>query len=759
MRQLTFGILLLLIALPVSSLADPEPTGPWHPEFTEHPRLLFDADDLTMIQERLPRWPYTTLMSRVRSRANGGFSAEPPDPYNASREYSLSNIAKAAAFVAWVDQDETMADRAAQALEASAPDFGGDLLVLYGSDIHIAEAVEGYCYAYDILAGADMIDPARLAAIEAQLTGLIATWYHDFIDILAVVPAAHENNHRTKVAAAFAAAGMTFNQHPDANKWFNWGMSETYYVVFEVQTTDGGVVAEGPSYADYSGVNHLPMFQSYDRLIGEDVTLKRRDFCVLGPNCTWSDYDIINPMDHPKNYATHLWKVKSRRPDGATPALDDSHPAGYFNGHVAARYNDGLLAWDWLNDDFSPLFTTHCSELNVEAIAFYDDTLEVTPPDETFGPHFILPDDGNAFFRSGWETDDSWLAFIAENGQARDAGGGHEHADNLSLSYFARGEYLLLDPGYIAWGEHEVVRRGEHHNVPTVDGYAPPTPIDLMPNAEDAFITDGMTEVAAPFVTGESRWRNTDFTRTVFWADNDYLIVADDMRSDSAAKFGVMWHGQAGGDSGFTFTQTDDGGIWMPGESAVRVHVASAAGPTSAQVLMNIHSFHWMQMIEHNSLDIRDTNSTTHGRFLSIALPYAQSDETPRNVVWLSEEGMAAARVEGEQNDFILAQPENRKRTFNAAQTGLFDVLTTAQTLMIPGASTLDAGEAFLDGNGLIRFGDKRPWAFFGTGRVWIRWTGEVWEFDTAGEDGWLMTTGVEMKVEPIDASRLKRRR
>ncbi len=758
MRRLIFILTIFLVVLPAFSHADPEPTGAWHSEITQYPRMLFDADDLPAIQERLDRWPYTTLMNHIRSRANGSFSAEPPDPYNASREYSLANIAKSAAFVAWIDQDADTADRAAQALEASAPDFGGDITILIGSDIHIAEAVEGYCYAYDILAGTGLIDAQRLADIEAHLAGMISTLYHDYVDILASALMVHENNHRTKTAAAFAAAGMVFNQHTEADKWFNWGMSEAYYVVFDVQTTDGGAVAEGPSYADYSAVNHLPAFMSYDRLIGEDTTLKRRDLCLIGPNCTWSDYDIVNPMDHPKNYATHLWKVKSRRPDGATPALDDSHPTGYFNGMVSARYNDGLLAWDWLSDDFNPLFTTHCSDLSVETVAFYDDTVEAAPPDDTFGPNFIMPGDGNAFFRSGWAADDSWAAFIAENGRPREAGGGHEHADNISLSYFARGEYLLLDPGYIAWEEHEVVRRGEHHNVPTVDGNAPPTPIDLLPNAEDAFITDGMTDAAAPFVTGESSWKNADFKRTVFWADNDYLIVADDMTSDTARNFGVLWHGQAGGDSGFTFTQTEDGGIWMPGESAVRVHVASAAGATAAEVLVNIHSFQWMQMIEHNSLDIRDVNTTKHGRLLSIAIPYAQTGETPRDVTWIGDDKMIAARVDGEQSDFVLAQSENRVRAFSAEQTGLFDVKTTAQTLMIPGSSTLEAGEVFLDGDGAICIGEKRPWAFQDTGRVLIRWTGDDFEFDLEKEEGVRMTTGVRMQAEPIDPSRLKRR-
>jgi hypothetical protein len=737
------ALTIFLLAGAASAWAAGEPAGPWRPDITARPRLLGDAARRDVFLDRLSREPYITLMNRVRSRANSGFSPTPPDPYDAGREYGLSNIAKAAAFTAWIDDNPAMAERAAQALEAMAPDFGPNpWLMFIDSDIHIAEAVTGYCYAYDILAGTGLIEAGRLAAIEDLLGGMIAAWYTGFIDQLASAVSVLRNNHGSKTGAAFAAAGMTLNQRDDANKWFNFGLTYLYNIWFAIQVVPGGVVAEGTYYAEYSAVNHLPVFLSYNELVGEGATLLKRDFCLLGPNCNWSNYEIDNPLDNPLNVESHLWFVKARRPDGSAPALDDANPTGYFNGLVSAYYADGRLAWEWLNNAFDPLFTTHCSEINVEAIAWYDDAVAAAPPAEDFGPDFLLPAEGEAIFRSGWGADDSWVMLIAENGQARIEGGGHEHADNLSPAFFARGEDLLLDPGYIAWEEHEKVRLGIHHNVPTVDGEGPPAPIIAQAKlgTVDAFLVDGLTNIAAPFATATSSWSEADFARTLLFPDHDCLVVFDRMSAAAPHQFGVLWHGQGGGNSGFPFTQTADGGTWAPGGAAVDVHVGASTGATAASTLINIHSYGWMNEIEHVSLDTRAVDPAEQARLLSIAVPYYSASETPRAVEWLSRENLVAARIVGDAADFAFAQTARARQDFTAEETGSRALTTNAQTLLLR-AEDGDAGFAYLDGGGYFLLDGKRPWVFGETDRVWLEWDGSQWRFELPAGGGTLVTS------------------
>jgi len=330
---------------------------------------------------------------------------------------------------------------------------------------------------------------------------------------------------------------------------------------------------------------------------------------------------------------------------------------------------------------------------------------------------------------------------LAENGQPRTAGGGHEHSDKLSVSLFARGAYLLMDPGYIAWERHEGVRRSEHHNVPTVDGQGPPNFIDIFHGGEpgnDACLVDGLTDDAMPFATATSSWEDTAFTRTLLLPDADYAIVIDEMQSDAAREFGVLWHGQAGGNSGFAFTPAADGATWAPGDAAVDVHIGSSAGATAATTLTNLHSFSWMQEIEHTSLDTRAVAATDHARFVSVLVPYGTTDAPPRTVTWLGDDGLVAARIEGDAVDFVLAQPEIVLRQFAAVETGSVAVAASVKTLVLRGDAT--AGHAYLDGNGALMVGAGPVWGFFGTGRVWAEWADGAWTFEFAEEGGQLLT-------------------
>lgn len=728
-------IFVLTLLLPGVSLAADPPSGPWHPEITARPRLLFDADDLSLLQDRLTREPYITLMNRVRGRANGSYNPTIPDPYNASREYGNANIAKAAAFVAWIDNDADKADKAASILEVLGVDFGS-LYLLIDQDIHIAEALMCYCQAYDTLAGTGLIEPTRLQAIEDRIGLLSFNLYRDFFDTLAIWQEISFSNHSIKINSALAVAGMTLNQNDDANKWFNLGMTKTVYKLFELNI-NAGSYAESPYYGTYSAVNHLPFFLMYDRLLGQDMTLLERGFCLLGPNCAWHEIEVVNPLDNPELYEMSEWYVKLRMPTGDAPPFDDANLEGFFNGLLVGPWQDGLLAWDWLNNTAHPLFVQHCADLAVDAIAFFDDTVPVTPPDENFGPDFLLPDAGMAVFRSGWEVDDSWLMFIAEHGMPRTIGFGHEHPDNLSVSLFAREEYLLIDPGYIAWEHHLLVNKGEHHNLPTVNGQGPPGPglINYFPGT-DAFLVDGLTDSAVPFARGETSYHDADFERTVFFPEHDFLIVLDHMSSAEPATFGVLWHGQAGGDSGYPFTLLADGGAWARDAAAVDVHVASTTGGLTLSTKVNIHGFTWMQQVEHTSLDVRADEQAEKAGFISLAFPYGTTDEAPRPFAWVEHDGLAAARIEAQDLLFVMNQAQPDHQILTAAETGSVDLQTNATALLLFTDDEAYAGYAYAKGGHYLVLGDRRPWLFGFDQRLWVEWEGAVWTFDLPDSGG-----------------------
>jgi hypothetical protein len=53
------------------------------------------------------------------------------------------------------------------------------------------------------------------------------------------------------------------------------------------------------------------------------------------------------------------------------------------------------------------IFTSSFTARSADLIAAYDDSVPPAPPPPGFGPNFILPAAGNAFFRSGWGEGDA----------------------------------------------------------------------------------------------------------------------------------------------------------------------------------------------------------------------------------------------------------------------------------------------------------------------------------------------------------------
>jgi len=724
-------LLFFVVLLAGTALAADPPTGQWHPEITERPRLLFGPGDLTELQDRVTREPYTTLMNRVLSRSNAGYNSTIPDPYNASREYGNANIAKAAAFVAWMENDADKADKAASIIEVMGVDFGSPLVPIE-QDIHMAEALMNYCVAYDILAGTGLIDPTRLQGLADNIGTFVENLYRDFFDLLAIYQIFSFSNHSTKINSALAMAGMTLNEREDSNKWFNLGFCDNYHKMFDINITDGGAYVEGPYYGTYSADQHLPVFLMYDRLIGQDATLLRRGLCLIGPNCPWKEYDIINPLDHPKLREMSEWYVKLRMPHGGYGPVDDANIEGFFNGLLVGPWQDGMLAWDWIENPAFPMFAIHCGDLNVDMIAFYDDSVTITSPDEVdFGPNFIMPDAGQAVFRSGWEEADTWMMMIAENGLARKGGFGHEHPDNLSVSLYAREQYLLIDPGYIAWEHHLVVNKGRHHNLPSVDGRGPEGPgaINYFPGT-DAFFVDGAVDSVVPFARGVSTYRNTDVNRVVFFPDSDYMIVVDELKSAEPHQFGVFWHGHAGGDSGYPFTLLADGGTWEREGAAVDVHVATNAGDLELATTVNIHGFSWMQQEEHTSLNASAENQTTHARFISVATPYEVTTEEPP-LVWQSRgEGdiVSTLVLGGDLPIYTMARNFPALVSLDADDTESLDVTTDATTLLLSSDEYGSEGYVYAQGGMHLELSDVRTWSFGADESFWAEWTGEIWD-------------------------------
>ena len=600
MHRTVPALLVIALILAAAFPAFSQTTGPWKPELIHRPRLLWEEGDWPTILDRLTREPYITLYARVKSRANGT-----PAPrlqyYSPTREYGAANIAKDAAFVWAVEGNATLAEKAALTLEDLAVVFNWEdvaaLFKLLDYDIHVAEAMSAYCEAYDILAGTGYLDPTRDQAIHDRLELLfVNAWQFYLVDWYSYRQTLNFMNHFTKFAAAFGTAAITLNDSQHATEWINHAMAWGTYKLYNYCSTEEGAYTEGPSYHIYTAEIHLPFFIQYDRFTGgESATFQKRRCNVLGRDCTYTPVFVENPLDQGRVEALARWTVDIRLPDGRCPPFDDSFMIGNFNGLLAGAFADGELAWDWLNMPGAPLYSSYIVDLSADLICTFDDT--VTPVEPARGPNIVRPEDGYAIFRTDWGPDAAYALLLAERGKARIMGVMHEHADTLSFLYWAHGQMLAMDPGYIRWEEHQRVRKGIHHNVVAIDGQGPPGWLLLGFGGVDGRINQTDLDSAPQFTVATTRYAQTDWARALIFYE-DLLLVGDFLVSDSPHEYAFLLHGNGGGDTGGDFDLTADGARWEIDGVSLDLTL-TGTGDVTPSHKQSDHGWHWNQFHTH----------------------------------------------------------------------------------------------------------------------------------------------------------------
>lgn len=650
MRTLTLIIILILSFSIIS--CQPDALGQWHPERKHYPRTMYKASDLPVIKERIKREPYKTLFDKVvgQADANPNLSG---GSYNPSVEYTNSNIAKDAAFVYAITGDVKYRDKSVTTLKGLNYKIGMLTPDLFVKDIHIAEAIMGYCQALDMLLGAGIRNSDR-KTIEDRLGKLVEDYFVKWANLTCMYYELSRNNHHTKTIGAIGMAAIVLNRHTMAKKWIDYAMTELGGDLEHIVTSDGAC-AEGPYYWEYGAVQVLPFVWAYHNFTGgkgERFVKRECDFIKLedkGKEVFVEDY-----FKSPRLKAASDWMIKLRQPDGSSPGFDDANHTGYFGAMVASMYKDGTYSWDWLNAPAKPLFSEHCTDMAADIISSYDDRIIAVPP--SYNPSLMLYEGGNVVFRSGWGVNDSYVLFLAEHGQARTAGGGHEHPDGLSFIYYDYGQLLALDSGYIKWEEHDLVNHGRNHNIVLVDGKGPePAPLGLGAGGEDAFFTSFIPTHFFDYALAWTKHHDTMHTRALLFPWKRYLIVADelDTLSHFSHDYQLLFHGNGGGTTGGTFEQQPDGGVWINNKAKMKAVVASPEGTPSFRAYEDWHGLEYGQKLIHAVLE-----STVRGkdiRFLSVLYPADINMQFPK-ILTLPGIGNGSAILVDELNSISVTR-------------------------------------------------------------------------------------------------------
>ncbi|MBM4387597.1 MAG: heparinase II/III family protein, partial [Deltaproteobacteria bacterium] len=566
--------------------ADPSSATAWHPELADvHPRLFFDIEEIEELSARTQavEGPYAILWKRIIVTCAKVPPQQPADgtySISAAREQGL--IAQACAFQSLLAPDADSAIKAADLLAAPFPDPSyindnpeNPFMPLEKYDLLESEALAAFCSAWDFLASqGDLIGADQISAAEAGLLNRIETFrkmIHEGATYFLL--AASENNHSMKVFGALGLCAMALNDRPTAA----YDLSESYggldFVFARYQSVPEGGYAEGWNYLVYGSMSYLQFIVAHHRYSeGEAKPYKNPGTLTLldelnGKTALYEDFAVNETIE-----AVYRMALYSAFPDGTTVNTDDANPARLHGAVLAWLYNDNRFLWNWQ----MPAVNYFSSMMDELSFVLYDQNEEPEIPSWDLDGSFY--EAGFAVMRTGLDEEAMLVVIQGEHGKVKSHGEGHEHPDPTSFLVHAFGEYLIIDPGYINWDNHEKVMVGKDHNLILVDGKGPPVYFkEIVPT--DAFLSGFDPGPWATRVTVKSDYEDASIERRIVRIGGKYLIVDDRMESAKPHKYTWQLNGNGGGNTkGGSFELLQNGAAWKRTKASVSVFAASCEG-------------------------------------------------------------------------------------------------------------------------------------------------------------------------------------
>ncbi|MCB9797856.1 MAG: heparinase II/III family protein [Alphaproteobacteria bacterium] len=700
---------------------EPEPEAPW---VQQHPGLMVTAADKERILARLDRSPYDIILEELRTSAERELRTPDPDDWDHSAHGYNGTVAQDAAFLAWLLDDPAYAEKARQAFALLEP--GLEDSTDWDVNIRSVRPIMGYCNAYDLLMGMDALSEEEATEARDKLLDITDALFERYVDddvVRQIALGVSQNNHPIRTASAIGYAALTFPDHPDAEEWSNFAVSELSYLWGPDgrYIQDDGGVSEGPFYFGFGASAALAYFIAArtteegggadpDREFVRDCR-NRQDVDPWAPNtCVEGErFRFENPLFGERLPAAMEWSLSLRLPDGLRPPLGDAYLYAMNGSALITGFGGpGHARWDWETVLERPYEMDHGNDLLPQHLAWVDDSEEAAPPPWTSR---VLPEAGTAALRSGWDADARWLLFVAEAGAARKTL--HDHADGLSFSMAAYGDYLLVDPGYYKPNtlDNAVTSAPQAHNVVLIDGEGAPDKGLLTDFGDaDAFLLRQHEGLALELAGGDTEYQDTTLSRDVLFVRGRYFIVVDRLASGSGPREHA-WRlgGYAGYDAGHVFELHTDGATWEREQGGVRVYLAATAEGLSVQEpplvegeAPHVHEFDLERTVGHHGVIDGVVQAEAPG-FLAVLAPYAVGEAGARGPLEVEAldlgPGLAGWRVEGADGvDHVVLREAGAAESFTLP-SGEAVTLTADAALWGEGlAALLGPGSLSVDG-------------------------------------------------------------
>lgn len=709
------------------------------------PRVLGAGADVEVLHTKLSLEPYRSWMQRMAQRVSDARAQDPEDHLRGAERTKANGARALAAFYlldSTVVDGEPVRFSSPAGREAAGDEVTEMLLAMYTEsriavppplggwdrDITTSEEIILWASAYDTLIGAGYpMAPEAEAQVRQNLIELTSALYENYRDpsTASGFPILHQNNHRSKVGCAFITAAIVLAEHEpdpgdaraeyqDPAQWAVYGFELLERILEHSHLTEDGVYSEGPFYFRYTSQNLLPMARAWDRWVqGEPWPVAQ-------------DVDRLSPWRDPRIIRAHRWMLDLMLPDGSLAPHDDGNVGRrhYYGLAPAAETDAPALHWAWaLSRDSEYLAAPYPNptdgniELAPDAVFDFDDS--VTPRAPEGSPTRIYEKGGAAVFRSGWEQDAVVAVVLGEHDVAASFGRGpdgdpvfpdsHEHADPASFMFYAYGERLMLDPGYLDFPRRFDVNRPEDHNMILVDGRGPVDYLDaslawgtLAPDSPPP--ADGMAYLSHPFdsamadgVTVTTQYGagqygvpgGADIERRFVFASNRYLVIADRVTSSvSGASQTFTWrfHGNGGGEAiegdipnTGTFERADPSARWHRSGASVLTAAVSSNGPMSYGQESSFHEPGGRDEegeIGRSSHSVWEANiAGSDVTVLSIVFPYPAGTEGPivttadAEIALAEDSWRAEARIQAD-GTLLLVEREGEEETLRYAERG-----------------------------------------------------------------------------------------
>ncbi len=563
---------------------NPRSARAWHPEISGHPRLFTRPELRPELALRTSRpGAASALWAQVLNTANRIPPTQPASGYDTEMTPAQGLIAESAALIGYLGVEGTnaaaMTSKALDILSAPFPDptpLNSQSFFNAGDhyNLHESEGLVAMCSAYDLAAGTPDVDPDALAAARANLVHRI-----DLFRELCFTTGGctrflsnEPTNHSLKSLSALGVCAMALPDRPEAAADFNEALGGITYISHERQGDVEGGWAEAWNYLNYSGETHLAFLMALEKNASmqtpaSDTWRVRGDGWVTGLDPAIGQMrDIQIPSASPLWRAVYSHALFAAMPNGLMPPVDDGNPSPLHGGLLSALFDDPRFLGNWA----MPAVGRHVGRQLVSTFLTLRDDADTPPPmSAPFDGFFAAA--GFSVLRASASPDTTWLHVQHEPERMRVGGGAHEHADPLSFILWALGEPLAIDPGYIDYASHKLVRYGKDHNIVLVDGEGPEFFLDGLitaPPNSDGFLHDH--EVGPDFSTlsASTKYAGAELRRRYVRIARSGLpeafVIADRLISDTPRTYTFQLNGLASeeiGGTNFLLTPNPNGGL------------------------------------------------------------------------------------------------------------------------------------------------------------------------------------------------------